>query len=60
MGAIAAALSCGLMLGGSFTQNYQRGYILAEGALEHLDRDAARLAFSHGEFSPDQRSAAAD
>jgi hypothetical protein len=29
-----AALALGLMLGGSFTQNYQRGCILAEGALE--------------------------
>src|SRR5882724_3244352 len=26
----------GLMLGGCFTQNYQRGYILAEGALEQI------------------------
>jgi outer membrane protein assembly factor BamE (lipoprotein component of BamABCDE complex) len=34
--AIAAALACGLMLGGCFTQNYQRGYILAEGALEQI------------------------
>ena len=30
----------------------------AEGALEHLDRDAALLGLPHGEFSPDQRSAA--
>ena len=29
-----AALALGLMLGGCFTQNYQRGYILADGALE--------------------------
>jgi outer membrane protein assembly factor BamE (lipoprotein component of BamABCDE complex) len=34
--AIAAALACGLMLGGCFTQNYQRGYILADGALEQI------------------------
>ena len=31
-----AALALGLMLGGCFTQNYQRGYILAEGALEQI------------------------
>ncbi len=31
-----AALVLGLMLGGCFTQNYQRGYILAEGALEQI------------------------
>jgi outer membrane protein assembly factor BamE (lipoprotein component of BamABCDE complex) len=34
--AIAAALACALMLGGCFTQNYQRGYILAEGVLEQV------------------------
>ena len=34
--AIAAALICGLMLGGCFTQSYQRGYILADGALENI------------------------
>ena len=34
--AIVAALALGLMLGGCFTQNYQRGYILAEGALEQI------------------------
>jgi outer membrane protein assembly factor BamE (lipoprotein component of BamABCDE complex) len=34
--AIAAALALGLTLGGCFTQNYQRGYILAEGALEQI------------------------
>lgn len=31
-----AALALGLMLGGCFTQNYQRGYILAPGALEQI------------------------
>ena len=31
-----AALALGLMLAGCFTQNYQRGYILAEGALEQI------------------------
>ena len=31
-----AALALGLMLGGCFTQNYQRGYILADGALEQI------------------------
>jgi outer membrane protein assembly factor BamE (lipoprotein component of BamABCDE complex) len=31
-----AALALGLMLGGCFTQTYQRGYILAEGALEQI------------------------
>ena len=34
--AIVAALALGLALGGCFTQNYQRGYILAEGALEQI------------------------
>jgi outer membrane protein assembly factor BamE (lipoprotein component of BamABCDE complex) len=34
--ATAAALACALLLGGCFTQNYQRGYILAEGALEQV------------------------
>jgi outer membrane protein assembly factor BamE (lipoprotein component of BamABCDE complex) len=34
--AVAAALSLGLLLGGCFTQNYQRGYILADGALEQI------------------------
>jgi outer membrane protein assembly factor BamE (lipoprotein component of BamABCDE complex) len=36
LSAIAAALALGLMLGGCFTQNYQRGYILADGALEQV------------------------
>ena len=31
--AIAAALALGLALGGCFTQTYQRGYVLADGAL---------------------------
>lgn len=31
-----AALSLGVMLGGCFTQNFQRGYILADGALEQI------------------------
>ena len=34
--AVAAALALGLMLGGCFTQNYQRGYVLADGALEQI------------------------
>ena len=34
--AIAASLACSLTLGGCFTQNYQRGYILADGALEQI------------------------
>ena len=34
--AIVAALALGLMLGGCFTQNYQRGYVLADGALEQI------------------------
>ena len=34
--AVAATLALGLLLGGCFTQNYQRGYILAEGALEQI------------------------
>jgi outer membrane protein assembly factor BamE (lipoprotein component of BamABCDE complex) len=34
--ATAAALACAALLGGCFTQNYQRGYILAEGALEQV------------------------
>jgi outer membrane protein assembly factor BamE (lipoprotein component of BamABCDE complex) len=34
--AVAAVLTLGLLLGGCFTQNYQRGYVLAEGALEQI------------------------
>jgi outer membrane protein assembly factor BamE (lipoprotein component of BamABCDE complex) len=34
--AVAAALALGLTLGGCFTQNYQRGYVLAAGALEQI------------------------
>jgi outer membrane protein assembly factor BamE (lipoprotein component of BamABCDE complex) len=34
--AVAAALSLGLLLGGCFTQSYQRGYVLADGALEQI------------------------
>ena len=34
--AAAATLACALLLGGCFTQSYQRGYILAEGALEQV------------------------
>jgi outer membrane protein assembly factor BamE (lipoprotein component of BamABCDE complex) len=34
--AIGAALALGLALGGCFTQNYQRGYVLADGALEQI------------------------
>jgi outer membrane protein assembly factor BamE (lipoprotein component of BamABCDE complex) len=34
--AVLAVLACGLMLGGCFTQTYQRGYVLADGALEQI------------------------
>ena len=34
--AVMAALALGLMLGGCFTQTYQRGYVLADGALEQI------------------------
>src|SRR5256714_9593435 len=34
--AIAAVLTLGLVLGGCFTQTYQRGYVLADGALEQI------------------------
>jgi outer membrane protein assembly factor BamE (lipoprotein component of BamABCDE complex) len=34
--AITAALMLGLLLGGCFTQSYQRGYVLADGALEQI------------------------
>jgi outer membrane protein assembly factor BamE (lipoprotein component of BamABCDE complex) len=34
--AIVATLALGLLLGGCFTQNYQRGYVLADGALEQI------------------------
>jgi outer membrane protein assembly factor BamE (lipoprotein component of BamABCDE complex) len=34
--ATAAVIALGLMLGGCFTQNYQRGYILADGVLEQI------------------------
>ena len=33
---LAATLALGLLLGGCFTQNYQRGYIMADGALEQI------------------------
>ena len=34
--AAMAALALGLTLGGCFTQTYQRGYVLADGALEQI------------------------
>jgi outer membrane protein assembly factor BamE (lipoprotein component of BamABCDE complex) len=34
--AIVGALALGLTLGGCFTQSYQRGYVLADGALEQI------------------------
>jgi outer membrane protein assembly factor BamE (lipoprotein component of BamABCDE complex) len=34
--AVTAALVLGLLLGGCFTQTYQRGYVLADGALEQI------------------------
>jgi outer membrane protein assembly factor BamE (lipoprotein component of BamABCDE complex) len=34
--ATAAVLACTVLLGGCFTQTYQRGYVLAEGALEQV------------------------
>ena len=34
--AVGGALALGLLLGGCFTQNYQRGYVLADGALEQI------------------------
>jgi outer membrane protein assembly factor BamE (lipoprotein component of BamABCDE complex) len=40
--AVAAVLACGLMLGGCFTQNYQRGYVLADGALEQIPLGASQ------------------
>jgi outer membrane protein assembly factor BamE (lipoprotein component of BamABCDE complex) len=36
LSALAAALALGLTVGGCFTQTYQRGYILADGALEQI------------------------
>lgn len=36
LSALAAAIALGLMLGGCFTQTYQRGYVLADGALEQI------------------------
>ena len=36
LSALAAALALGLLLGGCFTQTYQRGYVLADGALEQI------------------------
>jgi outer membrane protein assembly factor BamE (lipoprotein component of BamABCDE complex) len=33
---IAAAVALGLLLGGCFSETYQRGYILPEGALEQI------------------------
>jgi outer membrane protein assembly factor BamE (lipoprotein component of BamABCDE complex) len=43
-----AALALGLMLGGCFTQNYQRGYILAEGALEQIPLGAPQEQITLG------------
>jgi len=34
--AVTTALALGLALGGCFTQTYQRGYVLADGALEQI------------------------
>jgi outer membrane protein assembly factor BamE (lipoprotein component of BamABCDE complex) len=34
--AVMAVLALGLALGGCFTQTYQRGYVLADGALEQI------------------------
>jgi len=34
--AVAATLALGLLLGGCLTQTYQRGYVLADGALEQI------------------------
>jgi outer membrane protein assembly factor BamE (lipoprotein component of BamABCDE complex) len=34
--AVTATLALGLLLGGCFTQTYQRGYVLADGALEQI------------------------
>ena len=36
LSALAAAVTLGLMLGGCLTQTYQRGYVLADGALEQI------------------------
>jgi outer membrane protein assembly factor BamE (lipoprotein component of BamABCDE complex) len=36
LSALAAAIALGLLLGGCFTQTYQRGYVLADGALEQI------------------------
>src|SRR5262245_34590388 len=33
---VAAVLAMGLLLGGCFTETYQRGYIVPEGALEQI------------------------
>ncbi|MGZ3282199.1 MAG: outer membrane protein assembly factor BamE, partial [Xanthobacteraceae bacterium] len=33
---IAAAVALGLLLGGCFSETYQRGYILPDGALEQI------------------------
>jgi outer membrane protein assembly factor BamE (lipoprotein component of BamABCDE complex) len=38
----AAALGFGLLLGGCFTQTFQRGYVLPEGALEQIPIGAAQ------------------
>jgi outer membrane protein assembly factor BamE (lipoprotein component of BamABCDE complex) len=34
--AAAGVLALGLLLGGCFTQTYQRGYVMADGALEQI------------------------
>jgi outer membrane protein assembly factor BamE (lipoprotein component of BamABCDE complex) len=38
----AIVLAAGLMVAGCFTQNYQRGYVLAEGALEQIPLGASQ------------------
>ena len=38
----AAALALGLLLGGCFSQTFQRGYVLSEGALEQIPIGASQ------------------
>ena len=42
---LAAVLVLGLPLGGCFSETYQKGYILPEGALEQIPIGRARSKF---------------
>ena len=39
---LAGVIAAGMLVGGCFTQNYQRGYVLPEGALEQVPLGASQ------------------